>query len=159
MLVLDWQCHLGLRRAHRKGGVQEEEGLTGFWRTTSASRSWLERRQDQQIRRQARRRRRQGSVRHIFTPLPFRLPTADTIILVNRQTYTVEFARDNGPLRAYIVGRLKKNGHRFVANHADAETLRLISSGAEEKIGRVGRVRNDGKRNLFSLRKEGMGKL
>jgi len=48
---------------------------------------------------------------------------------------------------------LKRNGHRFVANHGDEETLREISSGSEEKIGRSGRVRNDGKRNLFVFSK------
>lgn len=75
------------------------------------------------------------------------------------QTYTVEFKRDNTPLRAYIVGRLKKNGHRFVANHGDEETLREISSGTDEKIGRVGRVKNDGKRNLFVFSKVAGAKL
>ncbi|KIX05726.1 uncharacterized protein Z518_03698 [Rhinocladiella mackenziei CBS 650.93] len=75
------------------------------------------------------------------------------------ETYTVEFARDNTPLRAYIVGRLTSNDHRFVANHADEETLQNISSGPEEKIGRVGRVRNDGTRNLLTLKRDAIGKL
>lgn len=57
------------------------------------------------------------------------------------------------------MGRLRRNGHRFVANHADAATLKAISSGPDEKIGRAGRVRNDGKRNLFALRKEVVGRL
>ncbi|EXJ72739.1 uncharacterized protein A1O5_03886 [Cladophialophora psammophila CBS 110553] len=75
------------------------------------------------------------------------------------ETYTVEFNRDNTPLRAYIVGRLKSTDHRFIANHADEETLEQLSSGPDEKIGRTGRVRNDGKRNLFTLKKETLGKL
>ncbi|KIW78740.1 hypothetical protein Z517_08579 [Fonsecaea pedrosoi CBS 271.37] len=75
------------------------------------------------------------------------------------ETYTVEFKRDNTPLRAYIVGRLKKNDHRFVANHADEETLRQLSTGTDEKIGRAGRVHSDGVRNFFSLKKETRGKL
>ncbi|KIW24683.1 uncharacterized protein PV07_10385 [Cladophialophora immunda] len=75
------------------------------------------------------------------------------------ETYTVEFNRDNTPLRAYIVGRLKSTDHRFIANHADDETLKQLSSGTDEKIGRTGRVRNDGKRNLFTLKKGTLGKL
>ncbi|ETI27903.1 hypothetical protein G647_00352 [Cladophialophora carrionii CBS 160.54] len=75
------------------------------------------------------------------------------------ETYTVEFHRDGTPLRAYIVGRLKSNNHRFVANHGDEETLKQFSSWEGEKIGRPGRVRNDGTRNLFILKREGLGKL
>ena len=75
------------------------------------------------------------------------------------QTYTVDFKRDNTPQRAYIVGRLKQSGYRFVANHGDEETLREISSSPGEKIGRVGRVKNDGKRNLFVFTKQLSGKL
>ena len=75
------------------------------------------------------------------------------------QTYTVEFNRDNTPLRAYIVARLKNSGHRFVANHGDNGTLTQMSWGEGEKIGRVGRVRNDGERNLFVLKQETLGKL
>ncbi|KIY00507.1 uncharacterized protein Z520_04192 [Fonsecaea multimorphosa CBS 102226] len=75
------------------------------------------------------------------------------------ETYTVEFKRDNTPLRAYVVGRLKSSDHRFIANHADEETLKQLSSGRDEKIGRTGRVRNDGQRNLFTLKKGPSGKL
>ncbi|KAI1611376.1 acetyl-CoA C-acetyltransferase [Exophiala viscosa] len=70
------------------------------------------------------------------------------------ETYTVEYKRDNTPLRAYIVGRLKSTGHRFVANHGDEETLRQLCSQTEEKIGRTGRVKSDGQRNLFVLKRE-----
>jgi len=38
----------------------------------------------------------------------------------------VEFNRDGTPGNAIIVGRLTANGHRFVANHADAETMRRL---------------------------------
>ncbi|KAK5045901.1 hypothetical protein LTR84_008687 [Exophiala bonariae] len=106
--------------------------------------------------------RQDGSPYPTKNPLPewvtdLPVPTVDAKVEGNEEatieTYTVEFKRDNTPLRAYIIGRLKKNGHRFVANHGDEETLREISSGSEEKIGRTGRVKNDGKRNLFVFSK------
>ncbi|KAF2437113.1 hypothetical protein EJ08DRAFT_602057 [Tothia fuscella] len=70
------------------------------------------------------------------------------------ETYTVEFMRDGTPLRGSIVGRLKNNGHRFIANHGDAETLRRLSTDSEEPVGLNGRVRANPKgdgRNLFTL--------
>ncbi|GAB7349143.1 hypothetical protein MBLNU459_g8085t1 [Dothideomycetes sp. NU459] len=70
------------------------------------------------------------------------------------ETYTVEFGRDGNPLRGYIVGRLTGNGHRFIANHGDENTLRQLSSGVEEQIGKSGMVRKDEQRkgrNLFSF--------
>ena len=68
------------------------------------------------------------------------------------QTYTVEFNRDGSQLRGYVVGRLKENGHRFLANHADDSTLKQLCSQDVEPIGRPGRVNTgeDG-RNLFAL--------
>lgn len=68
------------------------------------------------------------------------------------ETYTVEFNRDGSPLRGYVVGRLKKNGHRFISNHADEGTLKQLCSWEVEPIGRSGKVRiaDDG-RNLFSF--------
>jgi hypothetical protein len=75
------------------------------------------------------------------------------------ETYTVEFNRDNTPRQAYIVGRLKTNGHRFVANEGDMETLMQLSSTTEEQIGKVGRVWNDGQRNRFVLQNKLQGKL
>ncbi|KAJ9499182.1 hypothetical protein H2202_005339 [Exophiala xenobiotica] len=75
------------------------------------------------------------------------------------ETYTVEFNRDNTPRQAYIVGRLKTNGHRFVANEGDKETLMQLSSTTEEQIGKVGRVWNDGQRNRFVLQNKLQGKL
>lgn len=73
-----------------------------------------------------------------------------------KQTYTVEFGRDGEPLRGHIVGRLKSSGYRFIANHADAITLRQLSSNVEEQIGKVGVVWRDEQqkgRNLFSFEK------
>lgn len=68
------------------------------------------------------------------------------------ETYTVEFNRDGSPLRGHVVGRLKKNGHRFISNHADESTLKQLCSWEVEPIGRSGKVRTaeDG-RNLFTL--------
>lgn len=50
------------------------------------------------------------------------------------------------------MGRLKANGHRFVANHGDQNTLRQLGSASKEQVGRAGWVRNDKEkigRNLF----------
>lgn len=68
------------------------------------------------------------------------------------ETYTVEFNRDGSPLRGYVVGRLRKNGHRFISNHADESTLRQLCSWEVEPIGRSGKVKTaeDG-RNLFAF--------
>lgn len=77
-------------------------------------------------------------------------------VLIALQTYTVEFNRDGTPLRGYIVGRLKTNGHRFLANHADQSTLQQLCSTTEEPIGRSGHVQADAQkegRNLFSFSK------
>jgi hypothetical protein len=67
----------------------------------------------------------------------------------------VEFKRNGTPSRAFVIGRLKENGHRFVANHGDGQTLSRLSS-TEEPIGKAGFVRpektEDGlARNLFVL--------
>ncbi|KAK4541676.1 hypothetical protein LTR36_007820 [Oleoguttula mirabilis] len=75
------------------------------------------------------------------------------------ETYTVEFSRDGSPLRGYVVGRLKANGHRFIANHADARTLQELCSGEIEQVGRSGQVRPAGDgRNVFTFGHE-MAKL
>jgi hypothetical protein len=68
------------------------------------------------------------------------------------ETYTVEFNRDGSPLRGFVVGRLKSNGHRFLANHADENTLKELCSQDVEPIGRSGRVKagTEG-RNVFAL--------
>ncbi|OAF98899.1 acetyl-CoA acetyltransferase-like protein [Paraphaeosphaeria sporulosa] len=70
------------------------------------------------------------------------------------ETYTVEFNRDGTPLRGYIVGRLKSNSKRFLANHGDEMTLRQMAEGAGEVVGRAGWVVQDGEkegRSLFSF--------
>jgi hypothetical protein len=73
------------------------------------------------------------------------------------QTYTVEFNRDGTPLRAYIVGRLTDNNHRFLANEGDQSTLLRLSSSNEEPIGKLGTViagplgKMGQRKNLFFL--------
>jgi hypothetical protein len=68
------------------------------------------------------------------------------------QTYTVEFSRDGSPQKGFVVGRLKSNGHRFLANNADDATLKQLCSHDVEPIGRTGKVKpsQDG-RNVFSF--------
>lgn len=68
------------------------------------------------------------------------------------ETYTVDFGRDGKPKKAHVVGRLKSQGARFLANHADDETLKQLSSDSKEPIGRTGVVRStpDGK-NIFTF--------
>ncbi|TVY26586.1 hypothetical protein LHYA1_G004532 [Lachnellula hyalina] len=68
------------------------------------------------------------------------------------ETYTVEFNRSGVPTRGYVVGRLKSNDHRFIANDADIGTLQQLASTTKEPIGRSGWVETgeDG-RNLFSF--------
>ena len=74
------------------------------------------------------------------------------------QTYTVEFNRDGSPLRGNVVGRLKKNDHRFIANDGDENTLNQLSSRLKEQVGRSGFVRGgDDGRNLFTFNE--IGKL
>lgn len=74
------------------------------------------------------------------------------------QTYTVEFSRDGKPETAFIVGRLKTNGHRFVANHGDQRTLQQLSSPVEEHVGSPGLVsvnrntKGEPECNVFFLR-------
>ena len=76
--------------------------------------------------------------------------------MLTLQTYTVEFNRDGSPLRGHIVGRLKKNGHRFIANDGDENTMRQLSSGVKEQVGRSGWVRGgDDGRNLFTFNEFG----
>lgn len=74
------------------------------------------------------------------------------------QTYTVEFNRDGTPSQGHIVGRLKKNDHRFLANDGNENTLAELASGVKEQVGRSGIVRTgeDG-RNLFAFNE--IGKL
>ena len=42
-----------------------------------------------------------------------------------------------------MVGRLRDDGKRFVANHGDEETLRRLGEGKEEGVGLEGWVRCD----------------
>ena len=75
-------------------------------------------------------------------------------VLIQTQTYTVEFNRDGTPSKGHVVGRLKSNGRRFLANEGDASTLTQLCSTTEEPIGRSGYVVPDSEtpgRNLFSF--------
>ncbi|KAF1840584.1 uncharacterized protein K460DRAFT_421519 [Cucurbitaria berberidis CBS 394.84] len=72
------------------------------------------------------------------------------------ETYTVEFNRDGSPLRGHIIGRLKSNNKRFLANHGDESTLREMAGGAGEVVGKSGWVWQDEKskgRGLFAFDK------
>ncbi|KAJ4343227.1 hypothetical protein N0V87_000449 [Didymella glomerata] len=72
------------------------------------------------------------------------------------ETYTVEFNRDGTPLCGHIVGRLKRDGKRFLANHGDENTLRQMAEGAGEIVGKSGWVWQDEKMNgrgLFAFDK------
>jgi hypothetical protein len=46
-------------------------------------------------------------------------------------------------VRGHVVGRLKRGNKRFLANHGDEETLRLMAGGGGEIVGRSGVVRQD----------------
>jgi hypothetical protein len=68
------------------------------------------------------------------------------------QTYTVSFDRAGKASRGFIVGRMRSNGHRFVANDADQKTLLELCNTDIEPVGRSGRVRTlDTGRNVFAL--------
>ena len=72
----------------------------------------------------------------------------------------MEYQRDGAPLKGYIVGRLKSNDKRFLANHGDESTLRQMADTSGEIIGRGGWVTQDpGKsgRSLFTF--EGLSKI
>jgi hypothetical protein len=72
------------------------------------------------------------------------------------ETYTVEFNRDGSPGRGYVVGRLKSDGKRFLANHGNEETLRQMAEGKGEIVGKSGWVWQDEKkkgRGLFAFDK------
>jgi len=65
------------------------------------------------------------------------------------ETYTVDYGRDGRPALGHIVGRMKRNGKRFLANHGDERALQVLCDGSEEVVGRSVYVRRskDGKRN------------
>ncbi|KAF3001449.1 hypothetical protein E8E13_008119 [Curvularia kusanoi] len=70
------------------------------------------------------------------------------------ETYTVEFARDGTALRGHIIGRLKSDNKRFLANHGDEATLRQMAEGTGEIVGRAGWVWQDERvkgRGLFAF--------
>ena len=67
------------------------------------------------------------------------------------ETYTVEFNRDGSPLLGHVVGRLKSNNRRFLANQGDNNTLRQMASGAGENVGKSGWVWQDAEKKGRSL--------
>ncbi|KKY21520.1 putative acetylacetyltransferase [Phaeomoniella chlamydospora] len=103
--------------------------------------------------------RPEGSLYPCEDPLPKTLTYDDAPVLEKRadgdaiiETYTVEFDRDGRPSSTLIVGRLKTNGHRFIASHGDDSTLVKLCSQVEEPIGQLGKVRpnaQEGGCNLF----------
>lgn len=75
------------------------------------------------------------------------------------EAYTVDYTRSGQPKRGHVIGRLSKNGHRFIANHADEHTLRILADMQNgEVVGRKGRVfqnkDEEENQNLFSLSSE-----
>lgn len=63
------------------------------------------------------------------------------------ETYTVCFGR-NGPERGIVIGRLDKDGRRFIANTA-AEPDAAQSLLDKDSLGRAGRVSSDDGKNTF----------
>lgn len=86
-------------------------------------------------------------LRYVFQKLPMGSGRTN-----RTQTFTVEYNRDGSPGMALIVGRLRDSNRRFLANHADEETLKQLAGSAVEQIGQSGQVQTaeDG-RNLFSF--------
>ncbi|KAK6345700.1 hypothetical protein TWF718_007609 [Orbilia javanica] len=98
----------------------------------------------------------------VYGPPVDETPEGEAVI----ETYTVSFHRSGKPELAFIVGRLEKNGHRFVANHADEETLKRLCTTSDEPIGKTGWVFCDkeGKggtvgKCYFTLQKKDVSKL
>lgn len=63
------------------------------------------------------------------------------------ETYTVLYDRDGAPERGIVVGRLD-GGERFLA-HTPPDRALLEAFAAREEVGRRGRVRHVGERNVF----------
>ncbi|OSS49671.1 hypothetical protein B5807_05967 [Epicoccum nigrum] len=104
-----------------------------------------------------------GSPYPVGNPLPEVLDDVEVPALAEQaegecvvETYTVEFSRDGSPLRGHIVGRLKSDSKRFLANHGDDSTLRQLAEGAGEIVGKAGWVWQDEQakgRGLFAFKK------
>ncbi|KAL5362554.1 hypothetical protein BJX96DRAFT_177256 [Aspergillus floccosus] len=90
-----------------------------------------------------------GGYAEDIAPPPIAAKAAGRAVI---ETYTVQFQRDGSPGEGYVVGRLE-NGHRFIANAADAATLKELCSTSVEQIGRTGWVQSDAEsgRNVFSF--------
>lgn len=96
----------------------------------------------------------EGALRAAGTALPLGDMRTTPALVVDRasgrarvETYTVLFGRDSHPERGIVVGRLE-DGTRFLANTPDDRDL-LGELASREAIGRAGKVRHDGERNLF----------
>jgi acetyl-CoA C-acetyltransferase len=66
------------------------------------------------------------------------------------ETYSVAFA-NGAPRLGIVVGRLAADGRRFVSNTPEGDTGMLECLVTEEGLGRRGRVRQLGDRNVFEL--------
>jgi acetyl-CoA C-acetyltransferase len=66
------------------------------------------------------------------------------------ETYSVAFA-GGSPRLGIVIGRLEANGRRFVANTPAGDAAMLEALVSEEALGRRGRVRSEGGRNVFEL--------
>lgn len=102
--------------------------------------------------------------KNILPPLvtDVNVPTLDAVAEGDAvvETYTVDFDRQNKPVRGHVVGRLKETGHRFIANNGDDTTLQQLASLVKDPIGRPGFVKQDSDkkgRNLFVF--AGSGRL
>ncbi|KAL6229050.1 hypothetical protein BDW75DRAFT_250193 [Aspergillus navahoensis] len=73
------------------------------------------------------------------------------------ETYTVQYNRDGSPQIGFIVGRLREDGRRFIANSSDEATLKALATKTNEQVGREGWVSYDRTtaRNNFSLGSKG----
>ena len=95
-------------------------------------------------------------------PLPDSLPILDDSAIERNpngeavvETYTVDFAKDGRPMLGHVVGRLTRNGRRFLANHGSDKTLMELASKTREPIGRKGSVKGGEEgRNFFVFERE-----
>lgn len=65
----------------------------------------------------------------------------------------MQFNRDGSPQIGYVIGRLKENDHRFVANAVDEPTLLQLCDTRIEQVGNTGWVTNeeDSGQNIFTF--------
>ncbi|CAA9957449.1 hypothetical protein PTMSG1_01057 [Pyrenophora teres f. maculata] len=97
--------------------------------------------------------RKEGVSYPTKNPLPLQITDVPVPQIVGEEegeavveTYTVEFGRDGMPLRGFVVGRVKENGKRFLANHGDEATLKIMAGGKGEIVGMSGWVWRTGEK-------------